>query len=35
MLVSLAEIKNDQEMKIIKRLFQYGDVNLQAKKVCT
>lgn len=35
MLVSLAEIKNDEEMKIIKRLFKCGDVNLQAKKVCT
>lgn len=33
MLVSLAEIKNNDEMKIIKRLFKYGDVNLQAKKV--
>lgn len=33
MLVSLAEIKNDDEMKIIKRLFKCGDVNLQAKKV--
>uniref|UniRef100_A0A2S2Q6T4 KN motif and ankyrin repeat domain-containing protein 2 n=2 Tax=Sipha flava TaxID=143950 RepID=A0A2S2Q6T4_9HEMI len=32
MLVSLAEIKNDAEMKIIKRLFQCGDVNLQAQK---
>lgn len=33
MLVSLAEIKNDEEMTIIKRLFKLGDVNLQAKKV--
>lgn len=33
MLVSLADIKNDDEMKIIRRLFKCGDVNLQAKKV--
>jgi len=33
MLVSLADIKNDDEMKIITRLFKCGDVNLQAKKV--
>ncbi|KAL4127311.1 hypothetical protein QTP88_011487 [Uroleucon formosanum] len=32
MLVSLADIKNDEEMKIITRLFKCGDVNLQAKK---
>ncbi|XP_026816624.1 KN motif and ankyrin repeat domain-containing protein 2 [Rhopalosiphum maidis] len=32
MLVSLADIKNDDEMKIITRLFKCGDVNLQAKK---
>lgn len=34
MLVSLAEIKNDDEMKIILRLFKCGNVNMQAKKVC-
>lgn len=34
MLVSLAEIKSEDEMKIVKRLFKCGDVNLQAKKVC-
>lgn len=34
MLVSLAHIKREDEMKIVKRLFKRGDVNLQAKKVC-
>ncbi|XP_050430893.1 KN motif and ankyrin repeat domain-containing protein 2 [Adelges cooleyi] len=32
MLVSLAEVKNSDEMKIIRKLFKSGDVNLQAKK---
>ncbi|XP_050527392.1 KN motif and ankyrin repeat domain-containing protein 2 isoform X2 [Daktulosphaira vitifoliae] len=32
MLVSLTEIKNGDQMKIIKKLFKCGDVNLQAKK---